>query len=273
MDETRALVDPTLPIAAMPLWLSGLLVVVIPTLLFMAGPAIVRRFFPYERVAINNEVAGFKFATLGVIYAVILGMAVIAVWEKFADAESATTEEAGALASIYRLSQSADVVDEERVRGALTEYTRSAITEDWPAMALGRHSEATLRKLTNLYEVLVAATPDTPRGAVVLSALLDQLDSVTDARRTRLALAQGVFPGVIWAVLILGGVMTLGFTLFFALENLRAQALMTGMLALLVTLALFVALAVDHAFTGPIRVSPEALEIILEDFASGAPPS
>jgi hypothetical protein len=65
--------------------------------------------------------------------------------------------------------------------------------------------------------------------------------------------------------------MTLGFTFFFALENLSAQALMTGMLALLVTLALFVALTVDHAFTGPISVSPEALELILEDFATGPP--
>jgi hypothetical protein len=267
----RALVDPTLPIAAMPLWLSGLLVVVIPTLLFAAGPVVVRRFFPYERLAINNEVAGFKFATLGVIYAIILGMAVISVWEKFADAENASTEEAGALASIYRLSRSVDIVDQARVRGALTDYTRSAIADDWPAMARGRHSEATLAKLTTLYDVLVAATPDTPRGAVLLSALLDQLDSVTDARRSRLTLAQGVFPGVIWGVLIVGGMMTLGFTFFFALENLSAQALMTAMLALLVTLALFVALTVDHAFTGPISVSPEALELILEDFATGPP--
>lgn len=273
MGAARALLDPTLPIAAMPLWLSLLLVVVIPTLLFMAGPAIVRRFLPYERLKINNEVAGFKFATLGVIYAVILGMAVIAVWEKFADAEAASTEEAGALASIYRLSVSVDDVDQVRVRGALTEYAKSAIDEDWPAMAIGRHSEVTLAKLTNLYSVLVAATPDTPRGAVLLSALLDQLDTITDARRTRLALAQGVFPGVIWTVLIIGALMTLCFTLFFALENLRAQALMTGMLALVITLALFVALSVDHAFTGPIHVSPEALEIVLEDFAAGRPPS
>jgi hypothetical protein len=46
---------------------------------------------------------------------------------------------------------------------------------------------------------------------------------------------------------------------------------MTGMLALVITLALFVALTVDHAFTGPISVSPEALELILEDFAAGPP--
>jgi hypothetical protein len=273
MGDLRALVDPTLPIAAMPLWLSGLLVIVIPTFVFMCGPVVVRRFVTFERLVINNEVAGFKFATLGVIYAVILGMAVISVWEKFGEAESASTEEAGALASIYRLTRSVDIVDQARVRGALTEYARSAIDDDWPAMARGRHSEVTLAKLTALYDVLAAATPDSPRGAVVLSAVLDQLDTITDARRDRLTLAQGVFPGVIWAVLIVGGIMTLGFTFFFALENLSAQALMTGMLALVITLALFVALTVDHAFTGPISVSPEALELVLEDFANGAPPS
>ena len=40
-----------------------------------------------ERVALhklraNNEVAGFKFATVGVLYAVLLAFAVLVVWEK-----------------------------------------------------------------------------------------------------------------------------------------------------------------------------------------------
>jgi hypothetical protein len=36
----------------------------------------------FERLVSNNEVAGFKFAALGVGRAVLLGFAVVTVWEK-----------------------------------------------------------------------------------------------------------------------------------------------------------------------------------------------
>src|SRR5215467_9870968 len=86
-----------------PLWLIGILLIVPTTLIAMAGPLIVRRFVSLDRLRANNEVAGFKFATVGVFYAVLLGFAVIVVWEKFNEAESAVAQEASALATIYRL--------------------------------------------------------------------------------------------------------------------------------------------------------------------------
>jgi hypothetical protein len=46
-----------------PLWLEILLVVIIPTVIAMLGPSLIRRFVQLEHLAINNEVAGFKFAT------------------------------------------------------------------------------------------------------------------------------------------------------------------------------------------------------------------
>src|SRR5690349_20738036 len=55
-----------------PLWLSGTLLIGVATLIAMAGPILVRRRVSLDRLRINNEVAGFKFATVGVLYAVLL---------------------------------------------------------------------------------------------------------------------------------------------------------------------------------------------------------
>jgi len=63
----------------MPIWLSVLLIVVLPTLVAMTGPLLVRRWLGLEKLIINNEVAGFKFTVVGVIYAVVLGFAVVVV--------------------------------------------------------------------------------------------------------------------------------------------------------------------------------------------------
>ena len=67
-------------------------------------------------------------------------------------------------------------------------------------------------------------------------------------------------PGVLWLVLVAGGLITLGYPSFFGSSNVRAQALMTASLAALVALSLFVCLALDFPFTGQVAISPEPFE-------------
>jgi hypothetical protein len=59
-----------------PLWLSGMLIVGVPTVLAMIGPILVRRYVTLDKLRTNNEVAGFKFAAVGVLYAVLLAFAI-----------------------------------------------------------------------------------------------------------------------------------------------------------------------------------------------------
>lgn len=72
-DESTSRPVPMLVLSDRPIWASALLIVVLPTLIAMAGPPFVRRHYTLDRLRDNNEVAGFKFATVGVVYAVLLG--------------------------------------------------------------------------------------------------------------------------------------------------------------------------------------------------------
>ncbi len=254
-------------VASWPLWLAALIVVVVPTLLTMCGPVVVRRLVGVERIVGNNEVAGFKFATLGVIYAVLLGLVVISVWEKFSEAEDAVTRESGALASLYRVAGGLDSEAQQALGDALSRYANSVVQDDWPAMAKREESAATRKALDAVYTTIFALGIETARDTVLLDALLTELDMVTDARRERLALADGVVPQPIWLVLFIGAALTLGFTFFFGLENLRAQVLMAGMLALTIFLALLVAVSISHPFTGPISVTPDPILRVLDDIS------
>lgn len=260
----------TLYLAALPLWASGLLLVGGTTLAAILGPLVVRRYVMVERLSTNNEVAGFKFATLGVIYAVLLAFAVIAVWEKFDAAEDAVTQEASALTSLYRLSEGLDPTARDRLHADLARYVRIVVADDWPAMARGGASRDATRALTELYRAALAHEPSNLRDAALLTEMLDQLNQVTQARRRRLGLASGIVPGVIWLVLFVGAVLTIAFTFFFGTVNLRAQVLMSAMLALAISLSLFVVVSIDHPFTGPVRVTAEALRVVLEDFGEGS---
>jgi hypothetical protein len=95
-----------------------------------------------------------------------------------------------------------------------------------------------------------------------------QLDQMTQARRARLVAAGGAVPGILWLVLFGGAVVTIVFTFFFGTQNLRAQTMMTGLLALLIFSELLIIIAVDRPFTGTVKVEPDALAVVLEDFAA-----
>ena len=65
---------------------------------------ITRRAFGVDRLKLNNEVAGFKFAVVGVFYAVLLAFVVIAVWEDFRKTEEAVRDEAKAAVDLHRIT-------------------------------------------------------------------------------------------------------------------------------------------------------------------------
>jgi hypothetical protein len=255
-----------------PLWLSATLLIGATTLLAMVAPVLVRRRVKTERLRINNEVAGFTFATVGVLYAVLLAFAVIVVWEKFSEAEHTAAQEAGAVAKLYRLANGIGGDPGTALRNSLTRYVRAAAEEDWPAMERNRFSRTVTHALDASYAALLTFTPSDDRGAALLTEALDQLDRLTEARLMRLVLASGTVPGVLWFVLFGGAVLTIGFTLFFGTENLRVQVLMTGVLSLLIFSGLLVIIAIDHPYAGPVRVQPEALLAVLEDVGAKAQP-
>ena len=89
-------------------------------------------------------------------------------------------------------------------------------------------------------------------------------------RRQRLVAASGVVPGIIWTVLFTGAFVTVGFTFFFGTANLRAQAVMSGALSILIFLGLLTIVVIDHPFAGTVKVGPEALIAVINDFGEKA---
>jgi hypothetical protein len=238
----------------LPLWLSAFILIVPTTAIAMAGPFVTRRYVELSRLRTNNEVAGFKFATVGVLYAVLLAFAVVVVWERFNQADSEGAKEDHGAA----------------IRAATTEYLDAAIAKDWPAMAQDTDSPDVTKALYDIYRAVLKFHAPSPNETIVIAEILRQVDGISDARRERLVSADGVTPSVIWVVLFVGAVVTIGFTFFFGTENIRAQALMTCALSVMIFAGLWTIVAIDHPFAGTVKVRPEALVAVLADFS--APP-
>jgi hypothetical protein len=232
-----------------------------------AGPALVRRYVALDRLTINNEIAGFKFATVGVLYAVLLAFVIIVVWEKFSDAEANVVREAGAAENLYRLSQGLGDFSGADLRKSVAGYLKAAMADDWPAMDKGtaHAGGAAKQALDAIYRMLSVVNDQ--RNRAIVAEIFSQLDRITEARRSRLIAAEGAVPNVIWLVLLGGAVVTIAFTFFFGMESLRAQTVMTALLAVLIFSELLVVIVIDRPFTG-VKVPPTALADVLADVES-----
>ena len=200
--------------------INGVLTVGGVCLLALVGFELVHRLVPAVSRQRSNDVAGFIYAALGVIYAVLLALVVIAVWEEYQSAGETVEQEANAVAEIF-----------------------------WLGNRLPEPEGVHVQELARSY-----------------AEGLDQVDTLSDARRTRLVAAEEGVPGVLWSVLIFGGMAAVGFTYLFGLESTWAHRLMVATLAAVIGLVLFTVGAMEHPFSGGARISTGAFELILERF-------
>lgn len=55
----------------------------------------------------------------------------------------------------------------------------------------------------------------------ILNHLISELTSMTEHRRIRMLQSKKSLPGILWAVLIVGGIVTVGTSCFFGVDSLR----------------------------------------------------
>src|SRR5262245_54061725 len=257
-------------LTTMPLWIAAVILLVPTTIFAMCGPIIVRRYVPLDRLSSNNEVAGFKFAVIGVIYAVLLAFAIVVVWERFNQADNDVARESASAATVFRLTQGLDAAHAAAVRKATNDYLKIAVEKDWPAMDQGTSSDEVTAALSAIYTAVLKFHTFNSFEAVIVAEILRDVDRISELRRQRLVAASGIVPGIIWTVLFTGAFITIGFTFFFGTANLRAQSLMSGALAILIFLGLLTIVAIDHPFAGSVKVSPQALIAVINDFGDKA---
>ena len=87
-----------------PLWVITLILMLGAAVYSIGLMLLTRAIYGVDRLSLNNEVAGFKFAVIGVFYAVMLAFVVIAVWEDLRKTEDAVRNEAKAVVDLHRLS-------------------------------------------------------------------------------------------------------------------------------------------------------------------------
>jgi hypothetical protein len=250
----------------------GVLVVGGVCLAALVGFESVHRLVPAQSRQQHNDVAGFIYAALGVIYAVLLALVVIAVWEEYQAAAETVEQEANATAEIFWLGYELPEPEGTHIQEISRSYAEEVVHKEWPLMAQGNRpmleqeagTPAGWDLIDDLRATLHGFRPHTKAEEQLYAEGLDQIENLANARRTRLIASEEGVPGILWSVLIFGGMAAVGFTYLFGLESTWAHRLMVVTLAAVIGLVLFTIGALGHPFSGGARIGPGFFELVLE---------
>jgi hypothetical protein len=214
--------------------------------LSVASTLLVRRWVAVEVLERHNEVAGFIYAVIGVVYAVLLGFTAIIVWEQYDKAQAALRGE---------------------LETQLRAYARLVIEKEWPAMAEHKSIPEVWDAYTQLWRTYYQFQPENESEKIWYTVSITRLNDLGDQRRLRLLSSRlrGV-PVIIWVVLLGAGAITIGFTFLFGTRNAAAQVVMSSGLALTIALVMLSIMALEQPFAGINRIGPQAFEHLEDTF-------
>lgn len=247
-------------------YLAGGLFIVLTTALAVAGMLYVRKRVGVQQLITHHEVAGHLLSVIGTLYAVLLGFVVVDAMQHQQDLRLIVDNEATHLCNIYLAAHGLPEDIKRSIRTHCKDYAEIVITEEWPLLSKGGYSPEAFKNSWGLWKEITTYDPKNSREQAIQQQLISEICEVTESRRTRLVSAShGVAP-IMWIVLIVGGLFTLIFTYFFAVESLKTQVIMTVLVAMTLALNIFLVFVFGYPFAGDNSVRPDSFKLDLGVF-------
>lgn len=230
--------------------------------LFVLG--VLRHYWsPKTRIA-NNDVVGPNVSVIGTTYAVLIAFMLSGVWSNLQLARLNAEQEANNLVNIFRFANQLPVEAGSHIQELSRQYCQAMIMDEWPAMAREERSPVAHRLTQQIWSVIIGVQPRNAGEQTVMDHTLSELTSMTEHRRIRLLQSRQRLPALLWAVLIVGGIVTIGSTCLFGIENFKLHMVQVFEISFLISLMLVAIASIDRPFRGDVHVSPEAFRYALD---------
>lgn len=204
------------------------------------------------------DVIEYMTMWIGVVYAIVLGLAIAGVWEARGAAQDHVQAEAQALHEISERVRvyPADVRD--RIRADVNAYVGHVVTTEWKTMA--DHGTVTVRGRELLQRIRQDVTdhePATDFQAQAYQPLLDQVSAADTARAARADSAGSTMPPVVWFGLIAGAVVTIGMVFALQIRRSARELVLAGLFSALIAFLLFLIWDFDAPYGRGLTASAE----------------
>ncbi|MGA5728957.1 DUF4239 domain-containing protein [Streptomyces seoulensis] len=204
------------------------------------------------------DVIEYMTMWIGVVYAIVLGLAIAGVWEARSAAGDTVQAEAQALHEVSERVRvyPADVRD--LVRADVDAYVSYVVDTEWKSMT--DKGEVTARGSRLLDKVRQDVTDYQPRSdfeAQAYQPLVDQVAAADQARNARADSTGATMPPVVWWGLLAGAVITVGMVFALQIRRTARELVLAGLFSATIAFMLFLIWDFDAPFSRGIAVTAE----------------
>lgn len=246
-------------------WEIGTGIVVLSfILLTVAGILLMRRFIHASHLKAHHDVAGYVFANLGVLYSVLLAFTVVNVQARFEKVKDIAETEAGYLAEIYHDVEVFDEHDRNEIRNAIRSYLEHVINDEWPLLSKGMANAFAVDDFKRIWAAFYSIEPKGFRQQAWYQESIGRLNRLQTTRISRILGGEESLGKEMWTFLLIGGIALSLFVSLFGFDNLYLHLLMGVVLAGVTAFLLFLIYTFDTAYSGVVKVNPEAFVRVLD---------
>jgi uncharacterized membrane protein YeiB len=224
----------------------------------------------------HNDVLVPIFLNAGVLFAVVLGFMVIAVWESYDTAKTTVAMEAATLVSLYRTTYGMPPETGGKLRDMARDYAKAVIEDEWRThAAAGTGSSTARRAMGNMFRAFGDGTISSEMKTaypLICQAFMTAVTEVTAARNKRNIEANQPLPWAMWLAAIGGAFIVISMSCLICMEVQWPHVLMAAAMAALIGLLLFTCELMSHPFRGPLAISAESFEnteLVFRDVDNG----
>jgi Protein of unknown function (DUF4239) len=225
----------------------------------------VNAYWPAESRRPHNDLIGWQLSVLGTTYAVIIGFMLYTVWINFGAADLNADAEANSLVNLYRLSAGLPPEQGSRLKELARAYGDAVVDHEWEEMGRGQAPVETRPIVRDMWSTLMASKQGSPNEITAEDHALYELSALAGYRRIRLAQNAARLPGVLWFVLLVGGIVTVASTCMFGAANGVLHVIQVGAFAILISLVLAAIADINRPFQGSVHVSDYTFRRIQTD--------
>ncbi|MFI1014375.1 hypothetical protein [Streptomyces sp. NPDC020965] len=195
------------------------------------------------------DVLEYMTMMVGVVYAIVLGLAIAGVWEARSTAQDEVRREAQALHEITRRAEVFPLDVQENLRAGINDYVSYVVKKEWPRMTDGDKLSGRGAEMLGAVRADIAErVPGNQLEAQAYQPMIDQIAVADDARNARAQNAGATLPGVVWFGLIIGALVTVGLIFTMHIGRSYRELLIAGLFAALIAFLLFLVWDFDAPF-------------------------
>ncbi|MBY0500783.1 MAG: DUF4239 domain-containing protein [Alphaproteobacteria bacterium] len=219
---------------------------------------IIKYFVPEVQTPQNRKFLSMIINITTAIYAFLLGLSIITLWQDFERAQMIVNTEAGQLALMLSDSQAFSPPVQHSIVNGISKYIYEVIPHEWETMRWGQLEALSKDSLSDFFTILQTYTPENEMQKIFYTDFVGHLNSAIENRRHRLDhLNSGLILPL--RIVLICGVLLLCF--FFSLYKSRdayTQLLTVVTISTLLSFTVSIGLLLDYPFAGDMSVSPKA---------------